>query len=555
MAFSGSISSESVPADRIIARAAEHRFEAIDLADPRLQDWARLGSAMGDEVRVLCYNKTQPDRACPNCCTQYLPLPEDVPASTAALERVEEERRLSGICSLRCWRSGGASDDDFATAPKRRPRAVPSPEARTAADIPFPLAEGSVYVIKGLMSRPDLNGCVAIAMGSSGELSTSPERAPVYVINGSGPPLSLSLKPSNLIPFPDALGARGGEAMAWSLRAPRPGRSSSSALTTLTEIIAGQPSVGSLDDCTEFASALLEAVRPASRSPRPRMRLFTRDSIRGILRSPGHAIYWFRFDAISHHFVVEVQDGFCRVFQSYVRALFTGDMRGPVTLGYTALAWATVTPDPQWALQQPALVDAHSRWGGGRVLPASELCALLMTYAELQDLSDKVVAEMLRQLPHDLLAQDAATTAMNERSKAAAQARFSAGAGGSSFIEQELSSLDKWAQSFIRAPQTISFLETPEGGMRIFSNAAYAGPSPISITISPHIISALSAKWFMLTGQAFAAHQCFAMLSYRAWRTCRIPFGDPRSPPRGRSLVGGSSEAMGWAFCETIMWR
>jgi hypothetical protein len=39
------------------------------------------------------------DRICPGCMTQFNPLPE-----AEGRARVHEEQRLSGICSLQCWK-------------------------------------------------------------------------------------------------------------------------------------------------------------------------------------------------------------------------------------------------------------------------------------------------------------------------------------------------------------------------------------------------------------------------------------------------------------------
>lgn len=108
--------SDSVPENRVIARNAFSRFSTLDLSHPSMRVWIRLLKASGDPpvdfVRAFCYNKTQPDRVCPYCGIQYMPLPEGKRAATPGTEKIEEERRLSGICSRACFAKTGVSPDD-----------------------------------------------------------------------------------------------------------------------------------------------------------------------------------------------------------------------------------------------------------------------------------------------------------------------------------------------------------------------------------------------------------------------------------------------------------
>lgn len=83
-----------------------------------------LAAVFSDDyaLRAFCYNKTQPDRVCPRpaCGVQYLPLPEGTPAESPSLERLEVERRLSGICSVGCFRLiNGGMDHDFGRGAER----------------------------------------------------------------------------------------------------------------------------------------------------------------------------------------------------------------------------------------------------------------------------------------------------------------------------------------------------------------------------------------------------------------------------------------------------
>jgi hypothetical protein len=115
----------SVPADRVIARNAFGRFLTLNMQDPAVRVWVRALKASGanppeEFIRAFCYNKTQPDRVCPFCGVQYMPLPEGVRAATPAQEKLEEERRLSGICSRACFAKTGASaEDHFGEASER----------------------------------------------------------------------------------------------------------------------------------------------------------------------------------------------------------------------------------------------------------------------------------------------------------------------------------------------------------------------------------------------------------------------------------------------------
>jgi len=159
-------------------------------------------------------------------------------------------------------------------------------------------------VVAGLVSRPELNGCAAVALVPA---PGGDARVPVLAY---GPVATerLSLKPANLRPL---LPTTSVDRISWQIRLPRPdgrrGRAASarSSSTTLAALIADTP-VGDLDVCNEFVDALLAAVRPTHQPP---ARLFSRAAIRGILRAPGHEVYWFRLDAIAHYFVLEVQRG------------------------------------------------------------------------------------------------------------------------------------------------------------------------------------------------------------------------------------------------------
>ena len=109
--------SESIPPHRVIAHKAFSRFYTLDLSHPSMRVWIRTITASGmnppeELIRAFCYNKTQPDRVCPYCGIQYMPLPRGEPTSSSAAEKLEEERRLSGICSRVCFAKTGVSPDD-----------------------------------------------------------------------------------------------------------------------------------------------------------------------------------------------------------------------------------------------------------------------------------------------------------------------------------------------------------------------------------------------------------------------------------------------------------
>lgn len=138
---------DSIPSHRVIAHNAFSRFYTLDLSHPSVRVWVRVLNASGmnppeDFIRAFCYNKTQPDRVCPYCGIQYMPLPEGQRASTSVVEKLEEERRLSGICSYACFAKTGVSPDDhFGKAAERRG-----------------FRRGSVYAASEWDSYDDFNG-------------------------------------------------------------------------------------------------------------------------------------------------------------------------------------------------------------------------------------------------------------------------------------------------------------------------------------------------------------------------------------------------------------
>ena len=112
------IPEDGVPPERVLSRNGTHRFFALDLSAPAVREWAKMAACIREDytLRAFCYNKSQPDRVCPfeSCGIQYLPLPEGTPAASPGLERVEKERRLSGFCSVGCFRAvNRGTDVDF----------------------------------------------------------------------------------------------------------------------------------------------------------------------------------------------------------------------------------------------------------------------------------------------------------------------------------------------------------------------------------------------------------------------------------------------------------
>lgn len=511
---------DTVPEHRVLSRDARYRFGAIDPADPH---FAPLPAEYGAEMTAaLRYNKTRADRVCQVCSTQYLPLPEGTPAEHPAWERIEGERRLSGICSLACWRRTGVPIEAMGprgTAPGRAAAAasaVPPP--------PPPLIPGSVVLVRGLSSRPDLEGRLAVVQG---DVSAAGGIA-VAILCGSGSPVAITVQPALLAPLP--LPTEEAAAERWELRLPRMrGR------VSLADLIS-ESTLGDIDACHDFVASLMAAVRPRGMPPR---RLFSRAAIPGILRTPGHTVYACSFDAVGHHFVLDVLDGYGRLYQSYVQTEVTygPGMPSDVT-GYNAREWVDPEPAEEWEAEQPALLAAHARWGGGRVLPPSELCALLLAYAELQELGDAAVAELTPQLPAALRVADEAITERNELAVAVAMTT------GARRIELERSPLDEWTAAFMDGPSTLSHLRLAGGGMRVHTNGAYAGQHPCHLAVSAQTASRLAAAWEGLTGQGFTGVQYMSLLHFRHWRVYEAQGGMAKA-------AGGTA----WGITETIPWE
>lgn len=516
----------------------------MDYSDPAVAEWRKV-------PKYVSYNKSQPNRVCPCCGIQYLPLPGSSSASCGGSERVEAERRLSGICSITCFRrakdafdctfgrsvecavgnmdasvaatraadgsvsvykygsgkgdteksattvseggtvaqtslqacgrcSIGSSGDGrlslcsachgvvycslkcqredwplhraacrsgrriLETLSEFKPAANPSSrdghceeqapiDTTTAAPTLLPLpthTAGSACVVSGLVSRPDLNGCIAVVLstaptvaafeglpaivyGTSAatEKPTFPalERLPVVVYGTAAAAEKLLLKPANLMLLPCTA-----RSLDWSIdvvtdrcggRAAARQKPAVTRSVALLSLVADTPT-GNLDTCHEFMDALQLSLRPPASGPLPPARLFSRAAIRAIIRAPSHEVFWMPFDAIGHYFVLEVQPGgHGRLFQSSVRSPMTLSNGVSTTVGYSPREWTNPLARPGWDAQLKA---AHNRWGGGRVLSSAELAALLGMIADLQDAGDAVVAALLPQLDTDLVRADEA---------------------------------------------------------------------------------------------------------------------------------------------------
>ena len=400
-----------------------------------------------------------------------------------------------------------------------------------------PISPGApVYVVSGLVSRPDLNGCIAVALAEGAASGSSAERIPTLVY-GAIASEQLALKLGNLQPLPRA---PDGALLDWTIgvaAASQGRRGPQTRSLTLPALIADGP-IGDLDMCNEFFAALRSAVRPACTPP---ARLFSREAIRAIVRTPTHYIYWFPLDAISHYFVLEVQQGHARLFQASVRALMTMPGGASTMLGYSPRDWVAAAPHPGW---EPALKAAHARWGGSRVLSPAELCSFLGSLADLQDVCERVTAALLPQLDADLVRGDKAWDA--EMAALEARARRSGRRDGVISLPNA-SPLTAWTAEFTRNPGAISHVRGSDGSLLVFSNEAYTGERPFHATIPGPLARLFVDLFVRLTGQEPGAPNVMFMLQYAGWRKHRKPFV---------SADGSmSSEAVGWGFFETIHWR
>ena len=650
-----SIPTDGVPPDRVIALGALHRFAAMDCSDPAVAEWRKV-------PKYVSYNKSQPDRVCPFCGVQYLPLAEDISATCGGIERVEAERRLSGICSITCFRqakdafdctfgrsaeftvgdldasvtaaraadgsvsvykygSGRGDAGKSATTiseggtvtltsleecgrcsvgsskggrlslcsachgvvycslkcqredwPRHKAAcrsgkhvlelltelqtaAIPSSldggyeeqtrDTTTSAAallLPPTHAAGSACVVSGLVSRQDLNGCIAVVL-STPQTVVAPERLPVVVYGTTAAAEKLLLKPTNLRLLPCSV-----RSLDWNIdvvadreggRAAVRQKPAVAQSVTILSLVADTP-IGNLDTCHEFMDALQLTLRPPASGPLPPARLFSRAAIRAIIRAPSHEVFWMPFDSIGHYFVLEVQPGGSgRLFQSSVRSPVTLSNGFSTTVGYSPREWAGPLARPGWDAQLKA---THSRWGGGRVLASAELAALLGAIADLQDAGDAVVAALLPQLDTDLVRGDEAYYARVAAIEAAGR---SSGQRRGGVAIDGLSPLVEWTGAFMNSPGTISYSRAPRGALRIFSTGAYRGLRPFDICVPEPVVTAFGALFAGLTGQAPTPATFMALLHYRRWKTMRGPYNSG-------SGMGVGHQAVGWGFCETI---
>jgi hypothetical protein len=109
-----------------------------------------------------------------------------------------------------------------------------------------------------------------------------------------------------------------------------------------------------------------------------------------------HCIYYFDFDPLSHHSLLETYQGKARLFQCYVKQdeflvwipdYSNIDDEGIPEfiqfLGYSAKVWANPHP-PQYYPQ--CFLDAHAKYGGGKELSYSVYQEYINNIFELQKL-------------------------------------------------------------------------------------------------------------------------------------------------------------------------
>jgi hypothetical protein len=106
--------SDIVPASRIIARNAP--LPVVDLKSPGVREWLHLEPIFAAanmpayaSFGVFVFNKQSAlERFCPCCRLLYRSLPN---AEATAIGHIEQERRLSGLCSVSCYQKFNAGTE------------------------------------------------------------------------------------------------------------------------------------------------------------------------------------------------------------------------------------------------------------------------------------------------------------------------------------------------------------------------------------------------------------------------------------------------------------
>lgn len=348
--------------------------------------------------------------------------------------------------------------------------------------------KGTRVRLSGLVNKSELNGTVHVVLKKI-------ENKDRWAVTGGKMGMGImSIATRNLTRMRD-----GTNPIDWSL---------ANDGTTIKELVLFKQLLGNFDECHEFVDtlrrALMKDMYKFAHKPQ-----FTREEVcaRLLYNSGVHCVYFFEFDAIAHHFVLETFQGRARLFQSFVKSYNTDDFGGHYTFGYTSKEWLqnNVNGKP-WK-------TAHKKYGGGRVLDYHTLCELVNLLFRLQDESQKIIDSMMTQLP-----------------KSVATALLRATTGSKCPVST-------WAKFFADNISTVS-ISSNAFGDKVFSNTSCPSSiAQLSFNFPRELVAQFREDFFTLTGHHVQATQYLMMLHYFRWRD--LYEYETSDHPR---------KALGWAF-------
>ena len=389
------------------------------------------------------------------------------------------------------------------------------------------------YRVKGLVSRPELNGMIlpSVVPSSPSDVQELLEKGRILVAVFPAP---IAVKKENLtlIDESDPNDAR----VDWSFSDTPP------VLTVLDALM--KTDIGLIDQCDSFVDRVICCLTQSPTPPRlpiAKLDRSTPDLQSGILNTPGHCIYFFYLNQIAQKLVLETHCGKARLYLSVIKdriALPVVSGQPDIKIGYSAREWASAKPQDRW--QWPdEMKAAHARWGGGRELSRVELEAFLAHLFVLQDCAEALCQAILVNLPDKSLraAQEAwekrfAATCARERGKANPGSR----------VEVEPSPIGGITHAYASENAARCFSKTmtipaQEDMLHLYSNerAASIGLPPFELFVEGCAELVLFNKAYMeLVGIYPPPHYVYLnLLNHRHWKDTAADY------------YGSSS---GWAF-------
>jgi hypothetical protein len=328
------------------------------------------------------------------------------------------------------------------------------------------ISPGSRVRLKGLASRPDLNGAVAVVLSPSSDKEAE-KLSSQGRIKVTGFPVALSVKRSNVVPIFD-------DKVDWTFADKPP--------LSILDIVQG--SLSDTDRCDDLENAVYGAI--AQGAPKPPY-IWLPEVVPAILNncSP-HCVYFLALDQIGHHFILETHQGLARMYQSYIKDKMTlgdTDMVMNVT-GYTAGEWVAKKPNAAWC---PKMVACHQRWGRGRLLNHSSLRELMDLVGELQECAAQIAEAMVATAPKAL-----------QEAQAKYEVSIAAGQQTNAY-----SPIVQWSAKLLDTPWHAGLISNGSAGDTIVDNPS--ATEPFHFFIKPALSQKFHRLHEKLTGQEVSA--------------------------------------------------